>query len=289
MFIMALSEETIEDQLNYLNHQGYLDSQYALTDQGQSIVQVEKLLQNHSPKYVAIDQFSGKNVIALCTDEVANFITEDLLSHKIDVRLPVNRQIQKFNQQKELIDKLSANESKRLLELLNYFWPDDSLLHSAHFNHWDFTLKTLLEDNTLSWLPVGIPSNKMLLAEKLNISDVGVALPVLEINRYFLQADDYPWSISIPISETIYIELLGNNLLDDSSTLTDAPCHDKRVLVERGLSIEQPKHPPLNLSLGVTVHYHFRRRYQHLLMDSSLMKHVNSEFGFFIIGDQFYE
>lgn len=278
--VTALSSETLDAQCDYLRYQGYLDDGLALAPLGEEVVQLERLLPL-CVKRIGVDKFIGKNIFVLPMDETAPLAASP--GSVPDVSLPEERHLKQFDHQNRVAEILLDNDGAGLLQFLNYFWPEHGALFVRQLRYFDCRLRPL-SDHPAERLNVNVDGGRLAPVPKLRPRDPGVVLPVLEIERYSEVAPEWPWSVALPPSDFLWVDLFSYASLATGLPFVDAADDQLRVLADNAGQVA-PDLPSILAPAGVQIGHTLRRRYLNVRVEGSLMDMVHAEYGFLILAD----
>jgi hypothetical protein len=277
--VTALSGETIDEQLSYLCHQGYLDDSFDLTEQGKKMVEIEKILPGIKA-HLGIDEFAGSNIIFAPRD-----IDEEIIltnpSSGLDASLPKNTKITQFDQQQALSKVLTRDNGRGLFKLLSQLYPEYAEILLSQQYHLDYSVEKLEAQK----IKLKIDPEEMTPAEeKFKLHQIGIIMPILEIQRSYQIHNDIPWHPCLPESDTFHIELFSNTMCSDF-LFFDQVNNEERVLPKRDFE-GIPALSPVALPLGVTVNYRIVNRYANFLLNSSLMTHLVAQYPYLNLAEK---
>ena len=279
--VTALSAETINAQCEYLRYQGYLGDGLSLAALGEEVVLIERLLPG-CVKHIGIDRFGGKNIFVLPMDEMAEF---DAIraGGAPDATLPEERHLKQFDHQSQLAGILIDNDGKGLLDFTNLFWPEHSALFARQLRYFDFSLRPLT-DHPAELLSINVDSGRLTPVQKLRPREPGVVLPVLEIARFCEPTSGWPWPVTLPPADLLWVDLFSHASLSPGLPLVEVIGDQLRLLADDE-GEGAPDLPSLSAPAGAHVRHDLRRRYLSLRVEGSLMEMVHAEYGYLILGD----
>jgi hypothetical protein len=274
--VTALSRETLDAQYEYLRQQGYLTEEFALADLGRQMVELEAVL----PMFVArvgVDGFCGKNIFVLPPD------VEPAPACAADVRVPHSRFINYFVQQAAVSGALLRDDGADLLKFLKYFWPEYGSLFDGQLRYLDYKLVPL-PGHEAEEITVDVGDQQWVAVERLHHDDIGVVLPVLDIERSYSSVDGYPWQACVRPSDRYCVELFGNTELAAHYPYVDRADDPRRTLPVCADGAA-PLLPSAVVPMGVGVRYQVGQRYLHLRVQGSLMSALEARYRYLILKD----